>query len=134
MAQPEENIHDIGAPVYLCGGSDGNCSPLSREELRQLIEQEFEDAMEVRIWPCHWHLWAVGLGSVKPGSPMWVYRTPGSLGKAQMPSKPRIYREKERMIIDSVPAACRARCGEQHKPQCGGPWGWISALRLLECS
>ncbi|NXG84405.1 CRNN protein, partial [Stercorarius parasiticus] len=46
MAQPEENIHDIGAPVYLCVGSDGNCSPLSREELRQLIEQEFEDAME----------------------------------------------------------------------------------------
>ncbi|NXV37036.1 CRNN protein, partial [Rissa tridactyla] len=46
MAQPEENIHDISAPVYLCGGSDGNCSPLSREELRQLIEQEFEDAME----------------------------------------------------------------------------------------
>ncbi|NXN60003.1 CRNN protein, partial [Rynchops niger] len=46
MAQPEENIHDISAPVYLCVGNDGNCSPLSREELRQLIEQEFEDAME----------------------------------------------------------------------------------------
>ncbi|NXW36556.1 CRNN protein, partial [Phaetusa simplex] len=46
MAQPKENIHDISAPVYLCVGSDGNCSPLSREELRQLIEQEFEDAME----------------------------------------------------------------------------------------
>ncbi|NWX78140.1 CRNN protein, partial [Alca torda] len=46
MAQPEENIHDIGAPVYLCVGSDGNCSPLSKEELRQLIEQEFGDAME----------------------------------------------------------------------------------------
>ncbi|NXV47936.1 CRNN protein, partial [Uria aalge] len=46
MAQPEENIHDIGAPVYLCVGNDSNCSPLSKEELRQLIEQEFGDAME----------------------------------------------------------------------------------------
>ncbi|NXY77514.1 CRNN protein, partial [Glareola pratincola] len=46
MAQPEENIDGIGAPVYLCVGSDGNCSPLSREELRQLIEQEFKDTME----------------------------------------------------------------------------------------
>ncbi|NXN35502.1 RPTN protein, partial [Rhinoptilus africanus] len=46
MAQPKENIDDISAPVYLCVGSDGNCSPLSREELRQLIEQEFEEAME----------------------------------------------------------------------------------------
>ncbi|NXK26284.1 CRNN protein, partial [Arenaria interpres] len=45
MAQTKENIHDIGG-FYLCAQSDGSCSPLSREELRQLIEQEFEDVME----------------------------------------------------------------------------------------
>ncbi|NXN26703.1 CRNN protein, partial [Nycticryphes semicollaris] len=46
MAQTKENIHDIGAAFYLCSQSDGNCSPLSREELRQLIEEEFEEVME----------------------------------------------------------------------------------------
>ncbi|NXJ32734.1 CRNN protein, partial [Ciconia maguari] len=46
MAQPQENINGIVAAFYMCARSDGNCSPLSREELRQLIEQEFADAME----------------------------------------------------------------------------------------
>ncbi|XP_075381317.1 uncharacterized protein LOC142420896 [Mycteria americana] len=46
MAQPQENINGIVAAFYVCARSDGNCSPLSREELRQLIEQEFADAME----------------------------------------------------------------------------------------
>ncbi|XP_074020727.1 uncharacterized protein [Numenius arquata] len=46
MAQTKENIHNVSAAFYLCDQSDGNCSPLSREELRQLIEQEFEDVME----------------------------------------------------------------------------------------
>ncbi|KAF1439051.1 CRNN protein, partial [Pygoscelis papua] len=46
MAQIQENINGIVAAFYMCARSDGNCSPLSREELRQLIEQEFADAME----------------------------------------------------------------------------------------
>ncbi|KAM6365416.1 uncharacterized protein J5M81_015145 [Pluvialis apricaria] len=46
MAQPQENASDIGAVFYVCARSDGDCSPLRREELRQLIEQEFADAME----------------------------------------------------------------------------------------
>ncbi|KAF1586969.1 UNVERIFIED_CONTAM: Cornulin, partial [Eudyptes robustus] len=46
MAQLQENINGIVAAFYMCARSDGNCSPLSREELRQLIEQEFADAME----------------------------------------------------------------------------------------
>ncbi|XP_009977895.1 PREDICTED: cornulin [Tauraco erythrolophus] len=46
MAQLQENINGIVVAFYTCARSDGNCSPLSREELRELIEQEFEDAME----------------------------------------------------------------------------------------
>ncbi|XP_009953571.1 PREDICTED: cornulin-like [Leptosomus discolor] len=46
MAQLQENINGIVAAFYTCARSDGNCSPLSREELRQLVEQEFADAME----------------------------------------------------------------------------------------
>ncbi|KAF1397123.1 Cornulin, partial [Spheniscus humboldti] len=46
MAQLQENINGIVAAFYMCARSDGNCSPLSREELRQLIEQEFAGAME----------------------------------------------------------------------------------------
>ncbi|XP_074785068.1 uncharacterized protein LOC141971550 [Athene noctua] len=46
MAQFQENINGIVAAFYVCARSDGNCSPLSREELRQLIEQEFADAIE----------------------------------------------------------------------------------------
>ncbi|NXP16216.1 CRNN protein, partial [Thinocorus orbignyianus] len=46
MDQPKENTHDIDSASYLCSKKDGNCSPLSREELRQLIEEEFEDVME----------------------------------------------------------------------------------------
>ncbi|NXL52953.1 CRNN protein, partial [Podilymbus podiceps] len=46
MAQLQENIKGIVATFYVCGRSDGDCSPLSREELRLLIEQEFADAME----------------------------------------------------------------------------------------
>uniref|UniRef100_A0A8C0FRT2 S100/CaBP-9k-type calcium binding subdomain domain-containing protein n=1 Tax=Bubo bubo TaxID=30461 RepID=A0A8C0FRT2_BUBBB len=48
MAQLQDNINGIVAAFYVCARSDGNCSPLSREELRQLIEQEFADALEVR--------------------------------------------------------------------------------------
>ncbi|NXL09311.1 CRNN protein, partial [Mesembrinibis cayennensis] len=46
MAQLQENINGIIAAFYMCARSDGNCRPLSREELRQLIEQEFGDALE----------------------------------------------------------------------------------------
>ncbi|CAM9990262.1 unnamed protein product [Bubo scandiacus] len=46
MAQLQDNINGIVAAFYVCARSDGNCSPLSREELRQLIEQEFADALE----------------------------------------------------------------------------------------
>ncbi|XP_008943216.1 PREDICTED: cornulin-like [Merops nubicus] len=46
MAQLQENINGIVAAFYMCTRGDGNCSPLSREELRQLIEQEFGDVME----------------------------------------------------------------------------------------
>ncbi|XP_010079112.1 PREDICTED: cornulin-like [Pterocles gutturalis] len=46
MAQLRENIDGIVAAFYTCTRSDGDCSPLSREELRQLIEQEIADAME----------------------------------------------------------------------------------------
>ncbi|NXF38273.1 CRNN protein, partial [Nyctibius bracteatus] len=46
MAQLQENTNSIVAAFYLCAKSDGNCSPLSREELRQLMEQEFADVME----------------------------------------------------------------------------------------
>ncbi|NXF52855.1 CRNN protein, partial [Oceanites oceanicus] len=46
MAQLQENINGIVAAFYMCARSDGNCSPLSREEMRQLIEQEFADAIE----------------------------------------------------------------------------------------
>ncbi|XP_050768381.1 repetin-like [Gymnogyps californianus] len=46
MAQLQENIEGIVAAFYMCAGGDGNCSPLSREELRQLMELEFADAME----------------------------------------------------------------------------------------
>lgn len=115
MAQPQENASDIGALFYVCARSDGDCSPLRREELRQLIEQEFADAMEVRTRPRSWcrrRLRATGLESVQPRGPVRVYRTPGSLGKAQMPSNPRICRE-EKLVVLPVPAACRAQCGER---------------------
>ncbi|NXX12681.1 CRNN protein, partial [Podargus strigoides] len=46
MAQLQGNINGIIAAFYVCTRSDGDCSPLSREELRQLMEQEFADAME----------------------------------------------------------------------------------------
>ncbi|XP_030910702.2 cornulin-like isoform X1 [Melopsittacus undulatus] len=46
MAQLQENINGIIATFYMYARSDGNCSPLSREELRQLFEQEFGDAIE----------------------------------------------------------------------------------------
>jgi len=121
MAQLHENIDSIVAAFYMCARSDGNCSPLSREELRQVIEQEFEDAMEVRTEPavavpsgCRAGI-GHAAGWLKACTPM--DRTPGSLGKAQMPSKPRICREEEKLFILPVPAACRARYGEQQKPQ-----------------
>ncbi|XP_009702564.1 PREDICTED: cornulin-like, partial [Cariama cristata] len=46
MAQLQENTNGIVAAFYMCTRSDSNGSPLSREELRQLMEQEFADAME----------------------------------------------------------------------------------------
>ncbi|NXG60016.1 CRNN protein, partial [Hemiprocne comata] len=46
MAQPQENMDGIISAFYMCTRSDGNCSPLSREELRHLMEQEFAEAME----------------------------------------------------------------------------------------
>ncbi|NXE84512.1 CRNN protein, partial [Cochlearius cochlearius] len=46
MAQLQDNVNGIVAAFYACTRSDGDCSPLSREELRQLIEQEFADALE----------------------------------------------------------------------------------------
>ncbi|NXT81072.1 CRNN protein, partial [Zapornia atra] len=46
MAQLQENISSILDAVYMCARSEGNCSPLSKEELRQLMEQEFGDGME----------------------------------------------------------------------------------------
>ncbi|XP_010280265.1 PREDICTED: cornulin-like [Phaethon lepturus] len=45
MAQLQENINGVVAAFYMCTRSGGDCSPLSREELRQLIEQEFADAV-----------------------------------------------------------------------------------------
>ncbi|NXD87787.1 CRNN protein, partial [Halcyon senegalensis] len=45
MAQLRD-ISGIAAAFYTCAGGDGTRSPLSREELRQLIEQEFAEAME----------------------------------------------------------------------------------------
>ncbi|XP_010203366.2 cornulin [Colius striatus] len=46
MSQLQENINGIVAAFYRGARSDGNCSPLSREELRQLMEEQFADAME----------------------------------------------------------------------------------------
>ncbi|NXJ85843.1 CRNN protein, partial [Trogon melanurus] len=46
MAQLQDDIRGIVAAFCVCARSDGSCSPLSREELRQLIEQEFEEAIE----------------------------------------------------------------------------------------
>ncbi|NXP47782.1 CRNN protein, partial [Heliornis fulica] len=46
MSQLQQNISSILAALYMSARSDGNCSPLSKEELRQLMEQEFGDAME----------------------------------------------------------------------------------------
>ncbi|XP_009074289.1 PREDICTED: cornulin-like [Acanthisitta chloris] len=46
MSQLQENIDGLIAAFYLSCQSDGGCSPLSREELRQLMEREFVDAME----------------------------------------------------------------------------------------
>lgn len=67
MAQLQENANSIISAFYTCTRSDGNCSPLSKEELKLLIEQEFADAMEVRIQPRSWrlprvYLLAAGLG------------------------------------------------------------------------
>ncbi|NXT49865.1 CRNN protein, partial [Pluvianellus socialis] len=46
MAQFQENASDMDATFHTSARSDGNGSPLRREELRQLIEQEFADGME----------------------------------------------------------------------------------------
>ncbi|NXL66560.1 CRNN protein, partial [Chordeiles acutipennis] len=46
MAQHQGNINGVVAVFYVCARNDANFSPLSREELRQLIEQEFGDVME----------------------------------------------------------------------------------------
>ncbi|NXW82089.1 CRNN protein, partial [Alopecoenas beccarii] len=46
MAQLQENAKSIIFAFYTCTRSNGNCSPLSREELKLLIEQEFANAME----------------------------------------------------------------------------------------
>ncbi|NXO47111.1 CRNN protein, partial [Aramus guarauna] len=46
MAQLQENTNDILSTFYTHARSDGNCSSLSKEELRQLIKQEYGDAME----------------------------------------------------------------------------------------
>ncbi|XP_009635443.1 cornulin-like [Egretta garzetta] len=46
MAQLQENVDGITAVFYVCTRSNGTCSPLSREELRQLIKQEFVDVLE----------------------------------------------------------------------------------------
>lgn len=59
MAQLQENINGIIATFYTYASSDGDCSTLSRGELRQLIEQEFEDVIMVRIKQ---HRGAMGMG------------------------------------------------------------------------
>ncbi|NWX05002.1 CRNN protein, partial [Caloenas nicobarica] len=46
MAQLQENANSIISAFYTCTRSDGNCRPLSREELKLLLEQEFADVME----------------------------------------------------------------------------------------
>ncbi|XP_051497182.1 cornulin [Apus apus] len=46
MSQPQENMDGIISAFYMCTRRDGKCSPLSLEELRYLMEQEFAEAME----------------------------------------------------------------------------------------
>lgn len=146
MAQLQENSNRIISAFYTCTRSDGNCSPLSREELKLLIKQEFADAMEVRIQPHSWRLPRVylldaGLGSsVQHGR--WSHAVPcgytghlAPLERHRCLQKPRICREKERLFILPVPAARRTQCRDKHKPWgVEEAWGCISALRPPRCS
>ncbi|XP_009673307.2 LOW QUALITY PROTEIN: cornulin-like [Struthio camelus] len=45
MAQLQENINSIITAFYAYAQRDGDCSTLSKEELRQLIQQEFADVI-----------------------------------------------------------------------------------------
>lgn len=112
MAQLQENVDGITAVFYVCTRSNGTCSPLSREELRQLIKQEFVDVLEVRIRLC-----LLAQDQECGGAGKAMQSCVGHLGCFQMPSKPRICREGERLLILPAPAARRAWWGEQQEPQ-----------------
>lgn len=117
MAQPPENIDGIIAAFCMCTRSDGNCSPLSRAELRQLIEQEFTDVMEVRIQPCSWGLpsgWGQGYDRLSK-----ALHTHASVEDSWVPGKGTFFPGKE---------AFKAQ-DEQYKL-----WGDAGrGLGLLEC-